>query len=154
MTLEQLFAGRFVDIRGIQDRMHKTAAGLGLPLGDSDYLYNTRLAQELGLWAESEGRGEAFHMAVFRAYFADGRNIGKIPLLVELAESVGLAGDEAEKVLVTGSFQSAVDEDWAVSRALEVTAVPTFIINQNRLVGAQSYEALQNLMDSSGVKRR
>jgi predicted DsbA family dithiol-disulfide isomerase len=146
MTLEQLFAGQFVDIRAIQDRLCKTAADLGLPFGVSERIYNTRLAQELGLWAESMGKGEAFHIAAFRAYFVDGKNIGKIPLLVELAESIGLEGAAAEKVLVTGALKAAVDEDWAISRALDITAVPTFIMNRSRLVGAQSYEALVNLV--------
>jgi predicted DsbA family dithiol-disulfide isomerase len=154
MTLEQLFAGRPMDIQGIQARLRKTAEELGLPFGKSDRLYNTRLAQELGLWAESEGKGEAFHTAVFKAYFVQGSNVSEIPLLVELAESVGLPADEAEKILVTGAFKAAVDRDWAVSRALQVTAVPTFILNGNRLIGAQSYEAFEGLMDSAGVKKR
>lgn len=154
MTLEQLFAGRPVDIQGTKQRLRKTAEDLGLPFGESDCLYNTRLAQELGLWAESMGSGDAFHMAVFKAYFADGSDISRIPILVELAGSVGLPGEKAEEVLVTGSFKAAVDEDWAVSRALQITAVPTFMLNRNRLVGAQPYESLKDLMKSSGVKSR
>ena len=93
-------------------------------------------------------------MAVFKAYFVDGINIGRIPPLVELADSAGLPKGEAEKVLVTGSFKAAVDGDWAISRALQITAVPTFVLKQSRLVGAQPYEALQNLLVSEGIKRR
>lgn len=154
MTLAQLFSGRPVDLQGIQARLRKTAEELDLPFGESDRLYNTRLAQELGLWAESKDKGEAFHTAVFKAYFVQGSNISEIPLLVELAGSVGLPADEAEEVLVNGAFKAAVDRDWAVSRALQVTAVPTFILNEYRLVGAQSYETFQGLMDSAGVKKR
>ena len=151
MTFEQLFAGRPMDVQGIMQRMRQTAQALGLPFEEHDRLYNTRLAQELGLWAESRGKGEPFHNAVFRAYFAGGKNIGEIPLLVELAASVGLPGDAAEEVLIKRSFKAAVDEDWAVSRALQVTAVPTFILNDSRLVGAQSYEALQGLMKENNI---
>jgi predicted DsbA family dithiol-disulfide isomerase len=151
VTLEQLFSGRPVDIQGTKERLRRTAAELGLPFGESDRIYNTRLAQELALWAESRGRAEPFHMAVFKAYFVDGKNIGNIPILVELAASADLPADEAEKVLVTGSFKAAVDGDWAISRALRITAVPTFIMRQDRLVGAQPYEALQNLMNLNGI---
>lgn len=151
MTFEQLFAGRPMDIQGTMQRMRRMAQGLGLPFEEHDRLYNTRLAQELGLWAESRGLGEPFHSAVFRAYFAGGKNIGEIPVLVKLAASVGLPGDEAEEVLVKGTFKAAVDEDWAVSQAMQVTAVPTFIINQSRLVGAQSYETLQGLMEGNNI---
>jgi len=151
MTLEQLFAGRPMDIEGIMQRMRRTARDLGLPFEPCDCLYNTRLAQELGLWAESRGKGDSFHNAVFRAYFAEGRNIGQTTLLVELAASVGLPADEAEEVLGKRSFKAAVDEDWAHSRAMQVTAVPTFIIRESRLVGAQSYEALQGLMKENNI---
>lgn len=154
MTFEQLFAGRptsSMEIQGTMQRMRRTAQGLGLPFEEHDRLYNTRLAQELGLWAESRGLGEPFHNAVFRAYFANGKNIGEIPVLAELATSVGLPADEAEQILIRRLFKAAVDEDWAVSRALRVTAVPTFIINQSRLVGAQSYETLQGLMEENNI---
>jgi predicted DsbA family dithiol-disulfide isomerase len=154
MTLEQLFSDHPFDIQGTKERLRRTAAELGLPFGESDRIYNTRLAQELAFWAGSKGRGEPFHMAVFKAYFADGKNIGRIPTLVELAASVDLPADEAEKVLITGSFKAAVDGDWAISRALQIAAVPTFVIKQNRLVGAQPYEAFQNLMNENKIKRR
>jgi len=55
----------------------------------------------LGKWAESLDKGEEFHLAVFKAYFADGLNIAKIPVLVKIAESVGLKG--AEEVLSKGN---------------------------------------------------
>jgi predicted DsbA family dithiol-disulfide isomerase len=153
MTLSDLFAGRLVDIGAVQARLRKTAEDLGLPFGESDRLYNTRLAQELGLWAEARGLGTGFHVDVFKAYFVDGKDISRIPVLVELAESAGLPGDEAEKVLVTGAFKAAVDEDWAISRALEITAVPTCILNGDRLVGAQPYEIYCDFLLNNGVGR-
>jgi predicted DsbA family dithiol-disulfide isomerase len=151
MTFEQLFAGRPVDIVGTMQRMRRTAEDLGLPFEACDRIYNTRLAQELGLWAESKGKGDPFHNAAFRAYFAEGKNIGRMPLLVELAASAGLPEEEAEEVLVKRAFKAAVDEDWAVSRAMNVNAVPTFIVDQSRLVGAQSYEALEGLLKENNI---
>jgi predicted DsbA family dithiol-disulfide isomerase len=154
MALSDLFAGRLVDIGAVQARLRKTAEDLGLPFGESERLYNTRLSQELGLWAESRGLGTAFHVDVFKAYFVDGKDISQIPVLVGIAESAGLPGDEAEKVLVTGAFKAAVDADWAISRALDITAVPTCVLNGDRLVGAQSYEAFEGLIVSAGAKKR
>jgi predicted DsbA family dithiol-disulfide isomerase len=72
-------------------RLRKTAADLRLPFGQRERTYNSRLAQELGLWAESKSKGDVFHMAVFKAYFVDGKNIAKIPVLLDLAASVSLA---------------------------------------------------------------
>jgi predicted DsbA family dithiol-disulfide isomerase len=132
----------------------QAAEDVGLPFRRSDTLYNSRLAQELGHWAESQHRGDEFHAAVFRAYFSDGRNISEIPVLVELAASVGLPTDAATEVLMTRAFRDAVAADWLLSRHKSVTAVPTMVMNQHRVVGAQPYEALQDLMAVNGVRKR
>ena len=134
--------------------LRKTAAELGLPFGKREKTYNSRLSQELGLWAESKNKGDVFHMAAFKAYFVDGKNIAKIPVLVDLAASVELPGEEAAEVLETRAFKAAVDADWNLSREKGITAVPTFVMNQDKLVGAQPYEMLANLMEAHGVKKR
>lgn len=135
-------------------RLRKTASDLGLPFGDREKTYNSRLAQELGLWAESKNKGDVFHTAVFNAYFVDGKNIAKIPVLVDLAASVGLSAGEAAEVLATRAFKSAVDADWSLSRERGITAVPTFVMKHDKLVGAQPYEMLERLMKANGVRKR
>jgi predicted DsbA family dithiol-disulfide isomerase len=138
----------------MMSRLRKTAADVGLPLGERKKTCNSRLAQELGLWAESRNKGDAFHMGAFKAYFVDGKNIAKIPVLVDLAASVGLPGEEALVVLETRAFKEAVDADWSLSRDEGITAVPTFVMNKDRLVGAQPYEVLKRLMEANGVRKR
>ena len=96
--------------------LRETAASFGLPFGESTFIYNTRLAQELGLWAESKNEGDKFHMAAFKAYFVDCKNLAESPVLVELASSIGLPADEASEILVTRAFKDAVDADWELSR--------------------------------------
>ncbi len=152
--LEQLFANSPVDIEEIIRHLRKTATELGLPFGKREKTYNSRLSQELGLWAESKNKGDVFHTAVFKSYFVDGKNIAKIPVLVDLAASVELPGEEAAAVLATRAFKAAVDADWNLSREKAITAVPTFVINQDKYVGAQPYEMLVKLMEADGVKKR
>jgi predicted DsbA family dithiol-disulfide isomerase len=93
-------------------------------------------------------------MAAFRAYFADGLNIGLPSALVELGTSVGLSGEKIREVLEKRTFEEAVDKDWMRSYQLDVKAVPTFMIDGMSLVGAQPYEKLVQLMKSSGVVKR
>ena len=126
----------------------------GLPLSDRKMTYNSRLAQEMGKWAESKGKGDEFHNGVFRAYFADGKNIGDISELVLLAGQIGLPEKEAREVLEARSFKEAVDRDWDHSRMMGVTAVPTFIMDSQAVVGAQPYEVLEQFMKTLGVKER
>jgi len=152
--LEQLFANYPADTEKMMRHLKNTAAALGLPFGEREKTYNSRLAQELGLWAESKNKGDIFHTAAFRAYFADGKNIAKIPVLVDLAASVGLPGEEAAAVLGTRAFKAAVDADWNLSRQKAITAVPTFVMHQDTLVGAQPYEMLAQLLEENGVPKR
>jgi len=142
------------DLTKMKDRLKEAAEEAGLPLGDRAKTFNSRLAQELGKWAESKDKGDQFHHAVFKAFFADGINIAKIPALVDIAASVGLPREESESVLVKRTFKAEVDEDWLLSQKNGITAVPTFVMNKDRLVGARPYEMLEELMEESGVKKR
>jgi predicted DsbA family dithiol-disulfide isomerase len=108
----------------MRDRVRKAADEAGLPFGDRVKTFNSRLAQELGKWAESNEKGDSFHHAVFKAYFADGINIAKIPALVDIAASVGLPREESEAALVKRAFKADVDEDWSLSQKNGITAVP------------------------------
>jgi len=146
VTLEELFKGRNFDIDAMMVHLKGVADSLGLPLGNRKKTYNSRLAQELSKWAEEDGRGDAFHMAMFKAYFVDGINLANIDLLVELAESIPLNGVAARRILEERVYQHAVDRDWQRAHALGITAVPTFLANGRRLVGAQTYEALEMLI--------
>ena len=138
----------------MRSRLKQAADEAGLPFTDRLKTFNSRLAQELGKWAESNDKGETFHNAVFTAYFADGINIAHIPPLLDIAASVGLPREGSEEVLVKRTFKADVDEDWSLSRKKGITAVPTFVMNEEMLVGAHPYEMLKGLMDATGVKKR
>ena len=129
-------------------KLKKVARDLELPFGDREMTYNSRLAQELGKWAEQMEKGDAFHDAAFRAYFADGHNIADVNILTDIAASVGLDAKEAQNVIDARTFKEAVDTDWARAYETRVTAVPTFLMNGQTLVGAQTYNALANFVRS------
>lgn len=154
MTLQELFAGRNLDIDQVLEHLTSVADELGLPFGRREKTYNSRLSQELGKLAEQSGKGDEFHNAVFRAYFADGHNIALESTLVELAKIVGLDAVAVDEALEKRTFKAAVDEDWQRSRKLGITAVPTFLFNGMPLVGAQPYEKLAQLVEAGGVRKR
>jgi predicted DsbA family dithiol-disulfide isomerase len=145
-SLEDLFAGRGFDIPQMQAQMRARMEAEGLPYGTRTMTYNSRLAQELGAWADKQPGGEAIHDALFRAYFVDARNIGDPEVLVEIAQSVGLDPDKAREVIEQRTYRAAVDADWAKSRQYGVTGVPTFVAGQRGVVGAQPYETLEELV--------
>ena len=145
-SLEDLFAGRGFDIPKMQAQMRARMQAEGLPYGNRSMTYNSRLAQELGAWADTEPGGEAIHDALFRAYFVDGVNIGDPDALAKIAVAVGLPEAQAREVLEERTFKAAIDADWEKSHEYGVTGVPTFVIGRQGVVGAQPYEALEQLV--------
>ena len=153
-SMAELYSGRNVDPEAMYQRMKRLMDEEGLPYGRRTHTYNSRLAQELGKWADTQPGGEALHDALYKAYFVDARNIGDPEVLVDIAQSVGLPADEARAVLAERRFKDAVDADWAKSHRYGVTGVPTFVAGRYGVVGAQPYEVLEQLLDKAGVRRR
>jgi len=125
----------------------------GLPYGKRTHTYNSRLAQELGKWADTQ-EAETIHDALYRAYFVEGRNISDRDELIRLAQSVGLPADDAGVVLHERPYRQAVDTDWAKSARYGITGVPTFVAGTKIVVGAQPYEVLEQLVTVAGAVRR
>ena len=148
--LADLFPGR--DLGPIHARLERLMDAEGLPHVPRTHTYNSRLAQELGKWADSQPGVESINDAIFAAYFAEARNIGDIEVLVDVAQSVGFAADTVRNVLEQRSFKKAVDADWEKSRREGVTGVPTFASGQARVVGAQPYEVLEQLATQAGAR--
>jgi predicted DsbA family dithiol-disulfide isomerase len=145
-ALADLFAGRNVDLAAMYAQMKARMTAEGLPYGERTMTYNSRLAQELGKWADTQPGGEAIHDALFRAYFVDARDISQVAVLLDIAERVGLPVDGAREVLERRTFKDAVDADWELSRRYGITGVPTFVAGRYGVVGAQPYEALEELV--------
>jgi predicted DsbA family dithiol-disulfide isomerase len=139
--------GLMVDVDKVMADLKTTAAREGLEMGDRKMAYNSRLAQEAGLWADTKEPGHQFHLEVFKAYFVDGRNIAKPEVLLDLIKRAGLDPDEGASILDNRTFSTAVDSDWELSRKAGIMAVPTFRIGLDKLVGAQPYEALARLVE-------
>ncbi len=149
--LEELFRTTPEKIAEMMARLRTTAEELHLPFGARKKTYNSRLAQELGLWAEDQGKGEHFHLAAFHAYFVEGLNLAKTPVLLQLATKAGLPEKEAKQILINRTYREKVDRDWAESRFKSINAVPTFVMGQHKLVGAQSYKAITELVTYYGI---
>lgn len=153
-TLLELFGSGPEDIKAKYTSMKGLMETEGLPYSERSHTYNSRLAQEIGTWAETQLGGSSIHDKIFKAYFVDCRNVGDIEVIIDVVKSVGLDEQEARAVLAERRFKDAVDADWAKSRSYGVTGVPTFVSNGQGLVGAQPYETLQQLMVEVGAERQ
>ncbi|MCP5047002.1 MAG: hypothetical protein GY940_07505 [bacterium] len=156
MTLEALFQGRLTppEIDASQQRFREAAGAEGLECNHRTMTYNSRLAQELAKWADGSTDGDKLHMALYHGYFAEGKNIGDMDVLLELTGKAGLPVEEARKVLEERQFKDAVDRDWRYSEKLQVTGVPSFVASKYMAVGAQPYDQLAKFLRHCGISMK
>ena len=146
-ALKPYLKARGVDVESVTARLKALMdlEGLAWNVDPDRMTWNTRLAQELAVWAEPKV-GEAVHDALFHAYQVEGRQLSDVDVLVDIAKGLGLDEGEARAVLTDRRFQAKVDEDGAIAKAMGVTSVPTYVVGQRGVVGAQPVEALEKLI--------
>lgn len=151
--LSQLLGVRAEQVGAMQARLREVATAEGLPIAERTRTYNSRRAQELGKWAEAQGKGDPWRRAVYHAFFVQGRNIALVDELAGIAEQSGLSADQARAVLAAGDYVAAVDADWRRAGELEVTAVPTHLCAGRRLVGFSGYDSFVRLLNLAGSQQ-
>lgn len=152
--LADLFAGREKMLAGMRSRLVAFMEEEGLEYGDRSHTYNSRLAQELAVWGDEESVTDALHDALYRAYFVDARNLAETDVLVDVAESVGLDGARARTLIENRTNRETIDDHWRRATEMGVRGVPTFVSEGFGVVGAQPYEALEDLVSKAGAVRR
>lgn len=136
--------------------IEERAENLGIRITRGRTFYpNSHLALEAAEFAGEHGKSWEFHLEMFRVYFEEMANIGELDVIVGVGESVGLDASALREALETRRYRDLVDEGVEWSRALGVTGVPTFVINeQYGVVGAQEYPVLLSVMEQLGVPKK
>ena len=147
LSVEELFNNNQELMMKKLQLLEQKAASLGLDFANRTTISDTRLAQELFKWADTQGQGEEFHDAIFKAYFAEGLNIAEPSVLLDVTETAGLSRENARSVIAQRPFSQAVDDDWAMCEEREIMIAPTYIINEKRLAGSQPYHRLASLVE-------
>ena len=103
---------------------------------------NTILAHRLIRYATRTGQQDAMVETLFRGYFTEGRDIGQLDTLVELAASAGLAERDVATYLAGKEDEETIRSEDAFARQIGIQGVPCFIIDRQYAVsGAQPPEA-------------
>jgi predicted DsbA family dithiol-disulfide isomerase len=107
----------------------------------------TRKAHEAAAFAATKGVGAAMREALFAAHFAEGRDIGRIDVLVEIGTAVGLDASELKVVLDVDAFAARVAAEQDAALRAGVQGVPTLVIGTGDearwLVGARPFAELR-----------
>ena len=105
--------------------------------------------------AEAQGKGAAYHDAVFRAYWQRANNIGLIDVLAEIAQHIGLAREAFLAALNDEAYEAQVEADIEQAYQYGLTGVPALIFDNRYLVsGAQPYEVLKQVVEKLQEENR
>lgn len=116
----------------------------GLNFADHDWLSNSRPATLLGeyIHLQSPDYEDAYHEAVFKAYFTDGKNIGDQLVLSDILHQLGLNPVTLSVALNDPASEAHMQKNSQAATLARVTGTPTFFIGTERVVGAQPYSHL------------
>lgn len=108
---------------------------------------NTRKAHELLHYAKSVGRQADMAERLFAAHFTEGKRLGDVNELTDLAAEIGLDRDDVENALRTGTYANVVDADLDQASAYGISGVPFFVIDgRYGISGAQPPEVLAQVI--------
>ena len=121
------------------DRVTAVAESVGLEYHYDDiHQTNTVLAHELLHFAKAHGTQLELKERLLRAYFTEGRHIGRADDLADLAAEVGLDRDAAATALAEHTHLAEVKADMAQAVAYGIQGVPFFVIDDRYgISGAQ-----------------
>lgn len=116
--------------RQMIDRVVGIADAVGL-VYDYDALQhtNTILAHQLAHYAKAHGRQLEMLERLFAAYFVEGRHVGHVADLADLAAEIGLDRDDVVRSLSAGEHLPDVHADQRQAREYGIGGVPFFVFD-------------------------
>ena len=109
---------------------------------------NTRRAHRVLHLAKDQGLQAEMQERLFRAYFAEGREVSDPDTLAELGEEVGLDPDEVRDAFEDEALGEAVDRDITRARMLGVAGVPFWLVDSRYgISGAQSASVIADALE-------
>lgn len=126
-------------------------AGVEFTFDQRARIYNTLDCHVLLHYAQEQGKQTELKLALFKAYFSDGKDVSDQAVLVSVAESVGLDPIASQAVLNDDDYQKAVKDEESKFKSMGISSVPAFIINNKYLIsGGQPVDSfLQTLKEIS-----
>ncbi|MEX2581837.1 MAG: DsbA family protein [Gemmatimonadota bacterium] len=110
------------------EALSELAAAEELDLVEPKFRPRTRKAHEASRLARDRELEAAFRNEVFAAYWSEERDIGRIDVLMDLAERVGLDGEDLKIALDIDRFTGEVGRDLEVGQRLRIPGSPTIFL--------------------------
>ena len=134
------------------DHLRSFAAEAGITLASNRRLSNSHRALELSEFARQHDAFGAVHDHLFRAYFEEGRDIGDLDVLCDIAAAEGLDANEFRVEILVGRYADLIDRTTALAREKGVTSTPTIIFDDRMVItGAQDLNVYVDVLTRLGA---
>jgi len=138
-----------------QEGVNRMGAAVGLHLALHERLINSRPALQAAEFAREQGRFDAMHHALLRAYWDEGRDVSDIAVLREVASKAGVDVPGMEAAIAADRFGDYLDARRAEAEELGINGIPAHVIaDRYLLMGAQPYDLFERVMAKVGVERK
>lgn len=97
-------------------------------------------------YAQEQGQFDNFHHAAYKALWKNGKDLGSMDVIQELAQGCGLNWPELSQRLESGHYRATVQEQFQHAMDLGVHGIPAFMIGNSLFTGAQPYQVFQQVM--------
>ena len=108
---------------------------------------NTMYALEATEYAQQQGKFMEFHWAANRAFWEDGKDLGDLEVLGEIAEGVSLDSKDMIRHLEDKHYTSTVMGQYQEALQHGIQGIPTFLVGNLLFTGAQPYNIFKSAMD-------
>lgn len=133
----------------IRREVGEQAEESGVPLDLPDFVANSHEALQAAEFAKDLGR-DAFlstHRALFRAYFVDGRNLGRREVLLEVCEEAGLDRQGLEGALEDDRYADELRKAEEEADRYEIEGTPTLLFGRHKVVGAAPEDVMREALE-------
>jgi predicted DsbA family dithiol-disulfide isomerase len=138
--------GSIARVRAYTRNIINLAQASGIAMRMPEVISNSHLALEAAEFARDYGGFARYHGALFHAYFEEGRDIGDVDVLCEIARDTGVDDQGVRQALVDEAYRERIDQITREARGDEILSTPTFVFSGGfRLVGAQDYDVFASI---------
>ena len=143
------------DVKKMLANVTEIAASVGLDYDyDAVHQTNTVISHELLHYAKARNRQLDMMERLLKAYFIDGRHVGRIEDLADLAAEIGLDRSDVVRSLTSHEHLPAVKADVEQAGAYGIQGVPFFVIDgRYGISGAQDATTFADALSQVTAER-
>jgi predicted DsbA family dithiol-disulfide isomerase len=98
-------------------------------------------------YAQQHGKFMEFHHAAYKAYWEDGKDLGDLAVIEQVAKGVDLDSAELITRLENHDLSSTVMEQYQEALSHGIQGIPTFVVGNLLFTGAHPYDIFKSAIN-------